>query len=89
MAAKTTSLPKPEGQAATSEAAQPAERTLFDFEGAAGYARELGAYDVTAYTIRRLAASGELPFIRGLGRKFYVSKKSLDSWIAANDRRAL
>jgi hypothetical protein len=63
-----------------------AEPRIFDIPGSAEYLRELGATGVTAYSVRALIASGQVPHIR-VGRRFYVSRASWDSWLAKSERR--
>ena len=75
MAAPPTSTPTPI-----------AEQQLFDVKDAPGYLRGLGAKSCTVNFIRTLIASGEIPHLR-IGKKFYVSKKALDIWIATRERR--
>lgn len=60
---------------------------LFDIPAAVEYVRSLGANGVTAYTIRTAINSGRLAKAQ-LGKKFYVTKEALDSWISQAERRA-
>lgn len=65
----------------------PVNQQLFDVHGAAGYLQALGAASATVNFIRNIVATGEVPHVR-IGKKFYVSRQSLDGWIARHERRA-
>jgi excisionase family DNA binding protein len=60
---------------------------LFDLPAAVQYVHGLGATGVTIYTIRSEISAGRIPRIK-LGKRFYISKASLDGWIAKAERRA-
>jgi hypothetical protein len=60
---------------------------LFDVRSAAGYLQALGASAATVNFIRTIVASGEVPHIR-IGKKFYVSRQSLDGWVTRHERRS-
>ena len=62
------------------------ELRLFDIEAAVAYLRGLGADGATTNFVRTLIASGALPHVR-MGKKFYVSRESLDRWIGNHERR--
>lgn len=64
----------------------PEPRRLFDIPSAVEYLRAIGAAAVTANFVRHLINSAEIPHLR-MGKRFYVSRESLDAWIAAHDRR--
>jgi excisionase family DNA binding protein len=59
---------------------------FFDIQGAAAYAVSIGLSGVTPYTIRAAIHSGRLPYIKE-GKKFYVSRSSIDSWLAKAEKR--
>jgi excisionase family DNA binding protein len=59
---------------------------LFDIGGAVEYFHEIGATAVTKNFIRNLIATGGIPHLK-LGKKFYISKDSLDAWISRHERR--
>lgn len=63
-----------------------AQRRLFDITAAVTYLRELGAEGATVNFVRALIASGQVPHIR-MGRKFYLTRESLDRWISNHERK--
>lgn len=63
-----------------------AERRLFDIASAVEYLREIGAPSATKNFVRSLIASAAVPHIR-IGKKFYISRESLDAWISRAERR--
>jgi excisionase family DNA binding protein len=67
--------------------AQPNEPRLFTVEDAASYLQSIGAAGVGVRFVRDLIASGQVARIR-MGRRYYVSKNALDTWIANHERRA-
>jgi len=63
------------------------EQRLFDIQCAVKYLREIGAGSATPNFVRGLISSGQIKFVR-LGRKFYLSRTELDSWLEKNEKRA-
>ncbi len=61
-------------------------RRLFDLKQAAEYLQSVGAGGTTLYFIRSLVNSGRLPHVR-LGRRFYVTKVAIDSWLERAETR--
>jgi hypothetical protein len=59
---------------------------IFDLPAAMAYANSLGATGVTIHTLRGEIAAGRLPRLR-LGKRFYLSKATLDAWILRSERR--
>jgi hypothetical protein len=69
------------------EITRPAEgRRLFDIQAAVLYLRGLGAESVTMNFVRALVNSGQVPHLR-MGKKFYLTRESLDRWISNHERR--
>jgi excisionase family DNA binding protein len=62
------------------------EQRLFTVEDAARYLVSIGAAGIGVYFIRTLISSGEIPHIK-MGKRFYVSRTSLDSWIEKHEKR--
>lgn len=62
------------------------DHRLFDIHAAAKYLQSIGATGVTHSTIRRLLNSGDLPCLK-IGKRFYLSKAALDSWLLKHERR--
>jgi len=60
---------------------------LFDIGAAVNYLREIGATAATKNFVRGLIATGQINHIR-IGRKYYVSREALDTWIVKRQRRA-
>jgi excisionase family DNA binding protein len=60
---------------------------LFDIPGAVEYLRSIGAGAASPWFVRSLISRGELPHLR-IGKKFYVSREALDTWISKHERRA-
>jgi hypothetical protein len=60
---------------------------LFDISAAAAYLKQIGATSVTTSFIRGLIASEQVPKIR-IGKKFFVTKNAIDSWLRKSERRA-
>ena len=56
------------------------EQRLFDVKDAAAYLQALGAKGVTVYFVRTLINTGQLERIT-MGKKFIVTKTSLDNWL--------
>lgn len=71
----------------TPPTAAPADRRLFDVHAAAEYLVSIGAVGTGVHAIRGLIARGEVPHVR-LGKKFFVTREALDTWITRNERRA-
>jgi excisionase family DNA binding protein len=63
------------------------EQRLFDIPSAAKYLQSIGASAVTTITVRTLVSSGKLPHIK-IGRRFYITRVAMDSWLANHERRA-
>jgi excisionase family DNA binding protein len=63
------------------------ERRLFDIQAAVLYLRSIGAAGVGTHFVRSLISSGQLPHIR-MGKRFYVSRGALDSWLEKNEKRS-
>ena len=63
------------------------EQRLFDIQAAVGYLRSIGAAGVGVHFVRSLISSGQLPYIR-MGKRFYVSRGALDSWLEKNEKRS-
>jgi excisionase family DNA binding protein len=59
---------------------------LFDLTGSVAYFHQVGAEAATRNFVRELVATGAIPHVK-IGRKFYISKQSIDAWIEKNDRR--
>ncbi len=62
------------------------ERTLYDIAGAVSYLQRVGANAATTTFVRSLINSGALPHVK-IGKAFYVSKTSIDSWLARAEKR--
>ena len=62
------------------------EQRLFDVHGAARYFTLLGA-PVSAFFIRSLIADGAIPHLK-IGRKFFVTREAIHTWITRHERRA-
>lgn len=60
---------------------------VFDLPAAVQYVHSLGATGVTIHTVRSEINAGRIPRSK-IGKKFYVSKAALDSWILRAERRA-
>ncbi len=60
---------------------------LFDIVAAVEYLRAIGAGSATKHFVRGLIASGRVPHLR-IGKKFFVSRGSLDRWLELHERRA-
>jgi len=67
--------------------AQTAEQRLFTIEDAARYLVSIGALGVGVHFVRSLISSGQVPHIR-MGKRFYVSRGALDSWLEKNEKRS-
>jgi excisionase family DNA binding protein len=62
-------------------------RRLFDIPSAVQYLRDIGAASATTSFVRGLIATGGVPHVR-IGKRFYVSKTALDTWLAQHEKRA-
>jgi excisionase family DNA binding protein len=62
------------------------QQRLFSIPDAAGYLRAIGAASVTLNFVRTLISSGQIPHIR-IGRRFYVTRASLETWLSTHERR--
>lgn len=58
---------------------------VFDIPSAVEYVRSLGATGVSVSTIRGEIGSGRIPHTK-LGKKFYLSKTALNTWITRAER---
>jgi Helix-turn-helix domain len=72
--------------ASTSTAPTPEQR-LFDVKDATAYLVSIGARGATVSFVRTLISSAQVPHLR-IGKKFYVSRASLDRWLETRERRA-
>jgi excisionase family DNA binding protein len=63
-----------------------ADAKYFDIPAAVEYVRSIGLSGVTPWTIRMAINSGRLAHIRE-GKRFYVSKSAVDSWLAKAEKR--
>jgi hypothetical protein len=61
-------------------------RTLYDIAGAVSYLHRVGASAATTTFVRSLINSGTLPHLK-IGKAFYVSRASIDSWLAKAEKR--
>jgi hypothetical protein len=57
----------------------------FDIPRAAEYARGCGFVGVTSWTIRAAISAGRLPS-KKVGKRWYVTKISMDTWLFAERR---
>ena len=62
-------------------------RRVFSLSAGAEYLCRLGADSVTPWTLRRLVTSGALKHLK-LGRKYFVTRESLDQLVERLERRA-
>lgn len=62
------------------------EQRLFDLRAAVAYLHSIGATSATLNFVRGLVSAGEVSHVR-IGKKFHVSRASLDRWIENHDRR--
>ena len=62
------------------------EQQLFDVKDAAAYLEALGAKGITVNFIRSLITSGQLAF-RQMGKKFFISKSTLDAWLSRSEKK--
>jgi len=63
------------------------EQRLFDIPAVVGYLQGAGAHGATISFVRNLIGSGALPHIR-IGKRFYVSKAAIDTWLVRAEKRA-
>ena len=59
---------------------------LFDVTAAVEYLRSIGATAATKSFVRGLINRAQVPHLQ-IGRKFYLTRESLDRWIASHERR--
>ena len=59
---------------------------LFDVHAFADYLRAAGLSGATVHTARGLINSGKVPHVR-CGKRFYVSKISVDAYLVKVERR--
>jgi hypothetical protein len=62
------------------------EVRAFDISGAVAYLRALGFDSASPNFVRSLVSRGQVPHIK-LGKKFYVTRIALDSWLAKSEAR--
>ena len=62
------------------------ELRLFDIGAAVAYLQAIGATTATVNFVRGLITTGQLPHLK-IGKKFFVSRASLDGWISSHERR--
>jgi excisionase family DNA binding protein len=62
------------------------DQKLFDVQGAAKYLQSIGATGAAVYFIRSIITRGEIPFVR-IGKKFFLTRESLDRWLETHERR--
>jgi excisionase family DNA binding protein len=60
---------------------------LFDLAGSVAYFKQVGAEAATHNFVRELVVTGAIPHLK-IGRKYYLSQKSIDEWIERNNRRS-
>lgn len=60
---------------------------LFDIVGAVEYLRSVGATSATVNFVRSLISAGQIAYLR-IGRKFFVTRASLDKWLGHHERRS-
>ena len=63
-----------------------ADQRLFDVQAAAKYLQSIGAHAATINFIRSIIVRGEVPYVR-IGKKFFVTRESLDRWLQTHERR--
>lgn len=72
---------------ATEEVKTPApEIRAFDIPGAVAYLHSIGFDGATVSFIRALISRGQLPYLK-VGKKFYLTRAAIDSWLAKSERR--
>lgn len=71
----------------TAERSAEMPQFLFDISAATDYLRGLGATGATRNFVRGLICSGQVAHVR-IGKKFYVSRQALNTWLAKHERRA-
>ena len=62
------------------------DQQLFDINAGVEYLRALGAKSTTKTFFRNLIGSGQLAHLK-IGKKFYVRRAALDSWVERAERR--
>lgn len=60
---------------------------LFDIGAAVAYLHGIGANAATIRFVRGLINSGQVPHVK-IGKKFFVTRDALDTWISRHERRA-
>ena len=60
---------------------------LFDIPDGARYLQQLGAKAATRNFVRNLINTGQVAHLR-IGKKFYLTRDALDTWILKQQRRA-
>ncbi len=63
------------------------DQRLYDIAGAVEYLRNIGATAATPNFMRGIIGRGEVPHLK-IGKKFFVSRESLDSWLQKHERRS-
>lgn len=59
---------------------------LLDIKAAVAYLRDIGATAATTNFVRNLINTAQVPHIR-IGKKFFVSREAIDTWIDKHERR--
>jgi excisionase family DNA binding protein len=65
---------------------QPDAARLFTVQDAAKYLQSIGATTVTVNFVRGLISSGQVAHLR-MGKRFYISRTAIDSWLQSHERR--
>jgi len=62
------------------------DQRLFDVRAAAKFLQCIGANGVTVHFVRSIISRGEIPYVR-IGKKFFLTRESLDRWLKTHERR--
>ncbi len=60
---------------------------MFDIPALVLHLHSIGLTGVSAYTVRAEINSGRLAHTK-IGKKFYVSRSAVDTWLARTERRS-
>jgi excisionase family DNA binding protein len=60
---------------------------FFAVKAFVGYLQSVGVTAATPTFVRRLINSGQIPFVK-VGKAYFVSRASIDGWLAKSERRA-
>jgi excisionase family DNA binding protein len=60
---------------------------LLDILLAVSYLKSIGADSASENFVRNLISTGQIPHVR-IGKKFYISRVALDSWINSRERKS-